>query len=252
MLVKVTSRESQRCFTNAWQQHIRFIFFTGQTSSRWRCGEAHPWMKEPCLSPPPCFPWSSAPTTTTTSSVSIRTKRATTRPTHLLLATGSTWPPRRSRIVVHRRACLLRLLVRAFLPPSHNHNLSWIHGVIVFAAGAYEGKADMNGKSEWMNQGECIRVTTVTGFFMVWERKGEGGAGDRARGREKEKARVQKDRSTAVHPHDVFTNCLISSTNRNRACFSCPRSALSPSPLLLTREYRCMHVARFSRTTTLQ
>lgn len=124
--------------------------------------------------------------------------------------------------------------------------ISRIYGVIVFAVGAYEGKTDMNGKSEWVNQGECIRITTATGFFTV---RGRGGA---VTEREKER----QDRATGSETgqprytrHGVFTNCLISSTNRCQACFSCPRGA----PLsYLARVYWCIHVARFSRTTALK
>lgn len=74
--------------------------------------------------------------------------------------------------------------------------ISRIHGVIVFAVGAYEGKTDMNGKSEWMNQDECIRITIATGFFTV---RGRGGA-ETERERERQDQATGSETGHLVHP----------------------------------------------------
>lgn len=155
-----------------------------------------------------------------------------------------------SRIVVVHRLAFSTYLVRTPPLPPHIITISRIHGVIVFAAfGAYEGKADMNGKSEWVNQGECIRITTATGFFMVGEKERE--REEEVGGRERERQSRATGSETGqprYTQHGVFTNCLISSTNRRRACFFVPSGCPSlPPPLpafaLLSREQRCAHVA---------
>lgn len=93
---------------------------------------------------------------------------------------------------------------------------------------AYEGKANVNGKSEWTcSRGERIRITRrrVSPFALPYFR----GAG-------RDEATEFRVGSTMVlyrYTHDcMFTNCLISSTNRYRVHFSCPRAA---SPLRVGR-----------------
>jgi len=54
----------------------------------------------------------------------------------------------------------------------------------VFAAGAYEGKADMNGKSEWVKRGECIRITTRRRVSSSYTKEKERDR-ERERGRER-------------------------------------------------------------------
>lgn len=122
--------------------------------------------------------------------------------------------------------------------------ISRIHGVIVFAVGAYEGKTVMNGTSEWMNQGECIRIRRRRRVSSRAEGREEQEQNESKREREREAGPSNgfRDRSTMVHPaRRVYKLSNLVDKSVPGLFFS----ALGVHSLsFLAGVYRCIHVAR--------
>lgn len=93
----------------------------------------------------------------------------------------------------------------------------------------YDADGFLHGLEKENREGEIRNETYI---YRYIERERGGGQSDGFR-------ETGQPRYTR---HGVFTNCLISSTNRYRTCFSCPQNAPLLLPLFALRENILMYI----------